>query len=77
MCTFCQQCITSSCKATYECKRKQEIHQVKKISNKDYHYVLGILSVREMEEEIFGTKMYGWTYLRSEKKFGIFPSVIM
>lgn len=59
MCTFCQQCITNSCKTTYECKRKQEIHQVKKISNKGYHYVLSIFSVREMEEEIFGTKIYG------------------
>lgn len=68
----------NNCKTTYECKRKQEIHQVKKKkSNKGYHYVLGIISVREMEEEIFGTKNNGKTYLQSQKKIGIFPSVIM
>lgn len=67
----------NNCKTTYECKRKQEVHQVKKVSNKGYHYVLGILSVREMEEQTVGTKSNGKTYLQSQKKVGIFPSLIM
>lgn len=30
-----------------------------------------------MGEEFFGTKSNGKTYLQSQKKIGIFPSVIM
>lgn len=36
-----------------------------------------MLSNSEMEEDTFGTESNGKTYLLSQKKIGIFPSVIM
>lgn len=53
--SFCQQGIKIA-KPHMNVRGNRKFIKLKKKLNKGYHYVLGILSVREMGEEIFCTK---------------------